>query len=132
MGRGAVMARPAVAPGVVGPPLRVVGEDGVGGDEEAVALQAHLGWQVGSGGGGSTAVGVVQLYERVESVFRVDLAAFTAENLVRGGSAVGMDCLGPAQIRLLAMRMLGEGAQMARGAGVKVEVEVVGRGCMAT
>ena len=83
----------------------------MGSDEQAVALQAHLGRQMGSGRGGIGAIWVVQLDEGVEAVFRVGLAAFAVEYLVRRRNAVGRHNVGPGQIGGVAMRMLGVGAR---------------------
>lgn len=116
MRRALVVAGPSVAPRIVCSPLCVVGEDGVGGDEEAVPLEAHGVRQVGDRRRWAASVGVVQLYERVEAVFRVGLAAAAAEDLVGRRRPVGMDWGGPAEVWLIAMRrrrgMLGVAARL--------------------
>jgi hypothetical protein len=128
VGGGLVVPRPAQAPGVVCLAPRIVGEDGVGSHEQAVALQAHGVWQVGCWRRGIGAVGVVQLDEGVEAVFRVGLAAFAAEDLVRRRSAVGRHGVGPAQIGLVAMRMLGVGARARARVRMQTLVACEGRG----
>jgi hypothetical protein len=97
-----VVASPAESPGVVCAALCVVGEDGVGGNEQTVALEADVGRQVVGGRAGVGAVGMVQLDEVVEAVLGVGLAGRAAQDLVGRRGAVGVyGIIGPAQVGLL-------------------------------
>jgi hypothetical protein len=134
-GRGVVwrigvgVAYPSCAPQVVCPTLGVVGQDGVCGDEQAVALEAHGGGQVGDGRRGMAAVRVVQLCESVEAVFRVGVASPDGEDLVGCGSPAGMDGVGPREVGMVAMR-LRRRLRVRTGAGVRVGGPVSARGML--
>lgn len=97
-------SHPASAPYIVRVSFGGVGEDGVGGDEEAVALDPNGMWQVSYGRGWLATVWVVQFYEVIESVFRVGLASLGREDLVWCWRLVGVDSLRPAEIGLSVMR----------------------------
>lgn len=102
-----VVGSPAESPGVVCAALCVVGEDGVGGNEQTVALEADVGRQVVGGRAGVGAVGMVQLDEVVEAVLGVGLAGRAAQDLVGRRGAVGVCGIGPAQVGLLVVGVVG-------------------------
>ena len=119
---GLVVAFPAVAPRIVRFPLCIVGEDGVGGDEQAVALQADGVRNVGYRG--VAAVWVVQLDEGVEAVFRIGITAAAVQDLVGRRRLVGMDRVRPGQVGVVVMRrrrrcVLGVGARVPVGGRVR-------------
>lgn len=93
-----VMALPSMAAGIVGLPFCAVGEYGVSSDKQTIALNAHSVGQVSDWRGGVAAVWMVEFYERVELVFRIDIAGAAPEDLIRRGSLMGVDGGGPSQI----------------------------------
>ena len=100
-GGGAVVARPAMAPGVVCLALLDVGEDVMGSDQHAVALQADVQRQIGYGRRGMAPVGVVQLDEGIEALLGIRLAPGAFQNLIRRGC----DNLRPPQQLWVMMRV---------------------------
>lgn len=95
---GVVGACPACTPEVVCSAFGVIGQDAMGADDEAVPLEAHSMGDMGYGRRGVAAVGVVQLCESIEAVFRVDVATAEREDLVRRGSQVGVDRIWPREV----------------------------------
>lgn len=97
------MALPPVTPSIVSPPLGTIREDGVGSDEQAIALDAYIVGKVSDGRSGGQTVWMVELDERVEAVFRVDIVGTALEDLVGRRGLMGMYGSGPRQVRLLGM-----------------------------
>ena len=100
VGVGVVVRGPAGAVTVVGGAFAWVGEDGVCGDDEAVALEVALSFCFcvlrGRGEGG--AVWVVDLDEFVEAAFAVGVCGELVEDLVRSGDAAGIVEGGPLKV----------------------------------
>jgi hypothetical protein len=95
-----VVFRPSRAPQVVCSPFGIIRQYRVGSDEQAVSLDADRGRKMGYWRRRMVAVGVVQLCECVEAVFRVDLAAAASEYLVRCRRLVGVQRVRPGEIWL--------------------------------
>ena len=92
----AVMASPAVAPGVVCLALLHIRENIVGSDQHAVALQTDVQRQM-CNRRGLASVGVVQLHEGIKALLRIQFALATFQNLIRRRGPVRLDGLRPLQ-----------------------------------
>lgn len=98
-----------MAPCIVCLALLGIGQDVVGRNQQAISLEAHMEGQAGDCRGRMAAVGVVELYEGIEAVLAVGVAAAAPEDLVGSRRRVRRDGLGPAQHVCVAAMGLGGG-----------------------
>jgi hypothetical protein len=104
-GRRVVVARPAVAPGIVRFAFLDIRQDVVGCNQHSIALEAHMEGQLRYRGGDMTAVRVVQFDEGIETVLGVCVASPAPKYLIRSRRLVRL--LGfrpPQQLDIIAVR----------------------------
>lgn len=115
---------PSHAPRVICPALISVREEVVGSNKQAISLQADLEGQMGDCRGGMAAIGVVQLDERIEAIFGVDVAFCTPQDLIRRRNRLRLDSFRPAQeVGIMAVRVRGQLGVLSVAAGLPCDVD---------